>query len=785
MTVNEPVVSTPPTKVVGQRALRAESRGLVTGKTQYVADIYLPGMLAVRAKLSPYPNARIKRIDTSRAEALAGVVAVITHKDVPFNRHGLAIPDQPVLADEYVRHVGEPVAAVAAVNELTAADAVELIEVEYEPLEPVLDPFVAMRPDAPVIHDGGNTAPVNDKHASRIVRMGDVERAFAEADLIVEGVYSTQVREHAPMETMASVAEVDPTGKLIIHTCSQAPHLHQMFIASILKRSLHRVRLVGGRVGGGFGAKNVLVIDHITAVLALKAQRPVKWVLTREEENLLTSKDQAYARLRFRSAVKRDGTITARAVEAVQDTGAYNVFGSGGIEKMAVYCRGPYSIPNYWFDGWVVYTNKPPSGAMRGFNVADAHVAFEVHTDEIAAALGMDPLELRWKNFIQAGDPSSTHGTPKDSTVRECAAAAAQAIGWALPDARGSGGGKPALAPPDSPFKKRGVGMCAGFQGTGATGGADPGMAEIELLGDGTVVCRVGVTEIGAGEGTVLAMMAAEELGVPLDTITTTLGDTEHTPFDTGTFGNRVTYINGTAVRRAAREARQILCEIAAAQLGVPADDLRIQDGVICSEREPEYTLTVAQVSAAAQWSGRPIIGRAGYVPTARPLDPDTGAGQPSEQTIYACCMVIVEVDTRTGQVELLRSVLVHDVGKAINPLFIEGQMDGGMAFGVAMALLEDFYPDYPGIGRTPRGLHEYKIMTALDMHDDHTNIILEHPSDSGPFGAKSIGEYTANLQAPAIINAIYDATGVWARDLPATPERLLRLLQSAGGASS
>ena len=773
-----PTPETQETKVVGQRVLRAEGRGLVSGRVKYIGDMYLPGMLHVKAKLAPYPNARITRIDTSKAEAHPGVVVVVTHKDVPSNRHGLRVPDQPVLVDEYARHLGEPVAAVAAVDEVTAADAVELIEVDYEPLEPVVDAFVAMQPDAPQIHEGGNTARVDENHPTRVIRLGDVERAFPEADLIVESTYSTGVREHAAMETHASVAEVDATGKVTVHTCSQAPHLHQMFVAGILKLPLHKVRMAGGRVGGGFGKGNDLCLDHITALLALKTQRPVKWVLTREEEMLSTSKDQAYPKLHFKSAVKKDGTIIGRQVEAVQDTGAYNIFGSGGIDKISVYCRGPYNIPNYSFDGWVVYTNKPPSGSMRGFNVADAHVAYEGHTEEIAAALGLDPLELRWKNLARTGDTTSTHGTFRDATIRECVAAAAKAFGWALDEGSGRAT-KPTLEQPASPSKKRGVGICAGFQGTGETCGSDPGMAEIAILGDGNVICRVGVTEIGAGENTVLAQIAAEELGVPLDSIMMSLGDTETTPFDAGTFGSRVTYINGKAVRQAAQEVTQILLELAAGQLEVSVDDLGMADGVISSASVPDKRMTIAEVAGMAQWAmGRPIIGRGGYLVEAKPFNPDTGEATPTEQYIFACGMVEVEVDTRTGQVDVLRSVLVHDVGKAVNPLFCEGQMDGGVAFGVAMALMEDFYPDYPNIVPVPRGFHEYKVMTALDMPREHTNVILEIPSSTGPFGAKALGEYTANLHAPAIINAIHDATGVWVRHVPATPEKLLKLLK-------
>ncbi len=771
-----------PTSIVGQRVLRSEGRGLVSGRAKYIADMYLPGMLHVKAKLAPYANARILSIDTSRAEALPGVVGVVTHRDVPVNRHGLFVQDQPVLADDYVRHLGEPVAAVAAVDELTAAEAVELIEVEYEPLPPVVDALEAMGPDSPVIHEGGNVVLLPGYEVSRRVRVGDVEAAFAEADLIVESMYSTGVREHAAMETHASVADVDGTGKVTIYTCSQAPHLHQMFIAGILKMPLHKVRMAGGRVGGGFGKGNDLCVDHITALLALKTQRPVKWVLTREEEMLSTSKDQAYPRIHLKSAVKRDGTIIGRKVEAVQDTGAYNLFGSGGIDKISVYLRGPYNIPNYWFDGWVVYTNKPPSAAMRGFNVADAHVAYEGHTEEIAAALGMDPLELRLKNLVRTGDATSTHGIFRDATVRECVEAAAERFGWALPGEHGPHAVRPALAQPDNPSRRRGVGICAGFQGTGLTCGSDPGTAEIEIMGDGSVLCRVGVAEIGAGEGTVLAMIAAEELGVPLETVTVTLGDTETTPFDTGTFGNRVTYINGQAVRKAAQELRASVFELVAKQLEVDADGLEIAEGVVFSVKNPEKQMALAQIAGMAQWSGQaPLIGRGGYLVEGKAFDPETGAATPTEQYIYACCILEVEVDSRTGMVDVLRSVLVHDVGKAINPLFCEGQMDGGMAFGIGMALLEDLYPQYPAISPVPRGLHEYRLATTMDMPDDHTNVILEIASVSGPFGAKALGEYTANLQAPAIINAIHDATGVWVRHVPVSPEGLLRLLKERG----
>jgi CO/xanthine dehydrogenase Mo-binding subunit len=765
------------TKVLGTRALRVEGRGLVSGRAKYIGDMVLPDMLHMKAKLSPYANARLVSIDTSRAKALPGVVEVLTHEDVPVNRHGLIVADQPVLVDDWARHLGEPVAVVAAVDELTAAEAVELIDVEWDVHEPVIDALKAMEPDAPVIHEGGNVAPVDATHPARILRMGDVESAFAAADHVVESTYSTGVREHAAMEVHASLAEVDPTGKITVHTCSQAPHLHQGFVAQILGLPLHKVRLAGGRVGGAFGKANDLELDHLTALMAQRVGKPVKWVLTREEEMLLTSKDQAYPKIHIKSAVMKDGTITARKIEAIQDTGAYNLFGSGGIDKISVYLRGPYDIPNYHFDGWCVYTNKPPSAAMRGFHVADAHIACEGHMDEIAAAIGMDPLELRWKNLIHDGDRTSTQGVMKDATIEQCLRACAERFGWQLPEG-GRTAAKPAVEQPSSPYKKRGVGICAGIQGTGLTCGSDPGMAEIEVLPDGNILCRVGVAEIGAGEATTLSMIAAEQLGVPLDAVTMMLGDTDHTPFDTGTFGNRVTYVNGQAVMRAALAALEMCKEVVGRQLGIDVADLRAEDGAVYSVSDPEKRMTMAEIGTVARWVlGSGVVGRGSHMPDAGPFDPDTGAAKPTEAYIFAACMMEVEVDTRTGKVDVLRSVLVHDVGKAINPLFAEGQMDGGMPFGTAMALLEDVYPGYPGIAPVARGLHEYKLLTTMDTHDDHTNVILEIPSSTGPYGAKALGEYPANLQAPAIFNAIHDATGVWVRHAPTPPDKLLRLL--------
>jgi CO/xanthine dehydrogenase Mo-binding subunit len=770
-------VAIPYESVIGQRLPRIEGLAHVTGRTRYVDDIYLPGMLYAAVKMAEYHNARILNIDTTEAEKLPGVVAVVTGRDIPNNRFGFKVQDQPVLADDYVRHLGQPVAAVAATRPDIAWEAVQRIRVDYEPLPPVFDALEAMKPDAPAIHEGGNVEPVGPDLDHRRIRMGDCEAAFKEADVIVEDRLSKSMREHTPMEVHVSVAELDPMGKVVIYSCSQLPHLHQLVLSGILKLPLHKIRLIGGTVGGGFGSKNDICTDHLAAILALKTGRPVKWLFTREQEFLLSTSDQAYPLIVMKSGVKRDGTIIARQVYAVQDTGAFCVFGSAGVDKFSWYVRGPYAIPNYWFDGYCVYTDKAASGAMRGFNVADAIFACEVHTDHIAEVLGMDPLELRRKNLAYEGFISTTFTEMHDVRTKEVLEAAALAFGYERVREAKRSGLYPGVELP--PSKRRGVGICLGYQGTGSTGGKDPAMAEVSVNADGTVILRVGSPDIGCGQKTVLAQICAEELGVPLSAITVVAGDTEATPYSFGTAGNRVTHHDGNAVRRAAAEAKQLLCEVAAEDLGLRAEDLDIRGGVVFVKDAPtEWQAPVAQVAAKAILEkGRILVGRGYYMPEAGPVDVE-GRGKVTEQYVFACCMAEVEVDLRTGQVDVLRTVLCHDVGRAINPLLCEGQMDGGMAFGIGMALMEDLYPRYPSAEEVARSLHDYKIPTAADMPPDHTNVVLEFPGKTGPWGAKAVGEFTSNTQAAAIINAIHDACGVWVFDLPARPERVLRALE-------
>ncbi len=798
-----------PMKVVGRAKPKAEARGIVTGGVKYVADLSYPGMLHCKALLSPYAACKIVSIDTTRARSLPGVVDVITHAEVPHNRHGYVVADQPVLAEGEVRYLGEPIAVVAAIDEMTAANAVKLIDVTYEPYDPIVDPEAALAPGARLIHEDGNInriAPhqvlvhqnmedlreeagleviLKSEEAAgdgtRVIRMGDVETAFAEADFIVESTYETQIREHTPMETHASLAYVDPSGTVVVHTCSQAPHLHQLAVAEILQLPLHRVQLAGGYVGGGFGAKNDVSVDHLTALLALRTKRPVRWLWTREEEALISTVDQAYT-IHIRSAVKEDGTITGREVRALMDSGAYHVFAQAGILKFGAMAKGPYRILNYDFEGVAAYTNKPPAGAMRGFNVADAHFAFECHTDEIAERLGMDPLELRMKNITLAGDPSGTHAILSEATVRECILAAADASGWKSPERGDAVYRAPELAPPSAPWKRRGQGIVGGWQGGGEVGGGDPTHAEIEITGEGAALLRVGATEIGAGQATSLTMIAAEALGLELEAITTVFGNTATTPFDFGTFGNRTTYALGDAVIKAAQAVFEDAVTVAAAEWQVDASEVACDSSGVYLIANPEQRLSLADLAAAALWTrGRALNGRGSHLGTPCTPDAETGGGALFDHYVFAACYAEVEVDLQTGEVEVTRLVAVNDVGRAINPLFVEGQMEGGTSFGVGNALLEEIYPRYPEIWPAARGIHEYKVPTVMDMPREHTSVILEIPTAHGPFGARSLGEATVHTQTPAILNAIADATGIRLHRIPATPQRVLSAILADG----
>ena len=418
--------------VVGKRIPRYDGVGHVTGRTRYIDDIRLPGMLVVKALRSPVARGNILGLNVSRAERIPGVAAILTHKDVPFNRFGL-VPDQPVLAENEVRYVGQPIAAVAAVDEDTALEALAAIEIEIEELPPVFDPFVAMQPDAPRVRAEGNLYVFPGGSPYRKMRLGDVEAALQEADLIVEGTYRTATNEHVPMETQCAIGEVDPGGHVTVYTVSQDHYFHLGQLAGVLQMPLNKVRFVGGTVGGGFGAKNDMHAEPICALLALKSGRPVKWRWTREEE-MLYSTFRGWWQFDFKDGVKKNGRIIARQIRTVHDSGGYSSLGPYVVDKNAFLVAGPYFIPNIWIDGYCVYTNKPPASSMRGFGIINGNFAHEVQMDRVAEVLGMDPWEVRFINAWREGEHTVTKKVLNAVGVIETMQALAGLAGVPLPD---------------------------------------------------------------------------------------------------------------------------------------------------------------------------------------------------------------------------------------------------------------------------------------------------------------------------------------------------------------
>jgi CO/xanthine dehydrogenase Mo-binding subunit len=745
--------------VIGKRISRSDAVLQVTGKSLYGADLSRPNMLFAKILRSQHAHAMILRIDTSKAERVAGVRAVITGKDIPQNRFGITHLDQPVLADDKVRYLGDAMAAVAAESWDAAEEAISLIEIDYEPLTPILDPREAMKPDAPLVHAGSNIA------AHIHIHDGDIEQGWKDSDLIFEEEISTQMVEHAFIEPHAAIAEVGPRGELAVWTSVQRPHLIATDLGKILKIPMNKIRVVATAVGGGFGGKNEITMEPQISLLAIKTGRPVKAVFTREDEFISSTVRHPYI-CKYKTGLKLDGALVARKVEIVSDSGAYVSLGQSTMTKACVHAAGPYRIPHVCIDGYVVYTNNPVGGAMRGFGVTQLGFAYEVHMDTIAAKMGLDPLELRKKNLFVDNCSLPTGQVVEAVTLTECTERAVALAGWEKKET--------ARFP-----KKRGKGIAAMFYPIGATSLPNPGAAFVRINEDGSAHLYIGTCDIGQGSTTVLAQICAEELGIEFEKVEVVSADTKTTPYDVGPVASRATYIVGNAVRRAAAQAKQILFETAADELGVTPNGLASRNGVIYVEGCPEKNALVASIALkahiAAVGKGRLPIGAGSFNPETTTLDKVTGHGKPFGAYVFAAQIADVEVDTETGETEVLKITAVHDCGKAINPLLTEGQVEGGVAMGLGFGVMEEMVLD-KGRVKNPQ-LTDYVIPTALDVPEIVASLV-ERPEPTGPFGAKGIGEPALLPTAPAIVNAIQDAVGVRVRQLPVTPEKILKALR-------
>ncbi len=754
--------------VIGKRLPRVDGIVKATGEAKYTADMVLPGMLYGKILRSPHPHARILNIDISKAKKLPGVRAVITGKDTPGKKYGRYQDDRPDLLDEYalamdkVRYIGDEVAAVAAIDEDTAEEALDLIDVEYEKLPAVFDPEEAMKPGAPRIHDHAE-----HNVALKLLRnFGDVEKGFKESDYIFEDTFTTQGQTHCFLEPHAVLASFDQSGKLTVWSSTQNPFPVRAQLARALGMPESRIRVIKPHLGGGFGGKvELLSHDVCSSLLSKKTGRPVKIVLTREEVFNATRQRHPMI-MRLKTGVKSDGTLMAKECTNIADTGAYYGLGPTVMAVNFYVLTLIYRVPNISYEGSLVYTNKPVCGAQRGYGGPQIRFADDSQMDMIAEALAIDPVELRLKNAVQPGDITLIKARITSCGFKECLQKVAERTGWR--DKRGKLPGN------------RGIGIAGQGMVSGAKTYKNPfsSGALVEPQEDGTVILFTGASDIGQGLNTVLSQIVAEELGVGIEDVRIVAADTEITPFDQGTSSSRATMFAGNAVRLAAADARRQLFEAVAEKLEANPEDLEARDRKIFVKGSPEKGISFSDAVLASHLEKKqPILGRGYYVPNVERPSP-TGEGNISPSYSFSAYVAEVEVDTETGRVKVSRITTAHDCGFAINPMAVEGQIEGGIQMGIGHALSEGFFRE-EGQTLNPSFLN-YGMATSLDMPEIKT-IIVETIDPEGPFGAKEAGEGTMIPTNPAIANAVYDAIGVRIKDLPITPEKILKALEDKG----
>ncbi len=732
------------TRIVGQSMHRVDAHGKVTGEALYPGDLEMEGMLHMKILFSERAHARVLSIDTSEAEAVPGVVAIFTAKDVPVNEYGLIMPDQPVLCGpgstkegaDIVRTTMDNIALVVAETEEAAAKARALIRVEYEDLPAVFDPFEAMAEGAPQLHPN---VP-NNVITHYKVRTGDLETGWAEAEVVVEGTYTTKWQEHAYLQPEAGLAYVDEEGRVTVQVGGQWTHEDQEQISHALGLPMEKVRVIYPAIGGAFGGREDMSVQIVLALAALRLGRPVKIIWSREESIRGHHKRHPYV-IKSKWGAKRDGTLVAAEVDVVSDAGGYVYTSTKVLGNATMMCIGPYHIPNVKVDARTVYTNNIPTGAFRGFGGPQGALAAENQMNKLAAALGMDPVELRMKNVLREGVPTHV-GTPLSPgvTMPEVIEACAERGGW---QRNGAGWTREPVEQPANPAKRRGIGFTAGFKNVGFSFGApETCNAIIELRGEAEideVILYHASAEVGQGTHTVLRQMAAEAVGVPLEKVRLVASDTLTSGSSGSVSASRMTFMSGNSIRGAAEKALE-----------------------------------------AWQNEDRPAIGNYTYhAPKTTMFDPETGHCTPNFSYGYVAQMVEVEVDVETGFVEVLNVICADDVGKAINPQQVEGQIEGAIVQAHGYALMEDFQMRDGHV--LTQHLSTYLIPTVLDVPHKVDSLILEYAEPNGPFGARGMAEMPFIPYTPAIAAAIYDATGVWFDDQPMTPQRLVSAFRKAG----
>jgi 4-hydroxybenzoyl-CoA reductase alpha subunit len=752
--------------VIGRRIPPIDGKAKVTGEAKFTVDIQLPGMLSGKILRSPYPHAKILRIDTEKAKALRGVKAVITGENVPKVKFGVFthLPqtlDQFGLAIDKVRYIGDEVAAVAAVDEWTAEEALQQISVEYEELPAVFDPEEAMRPGAPLIHEHV------ERNISRapFFQFGNVDEAFKKAYYIREDNFATQAVTHCPLEVHASVAHWDQSGKITLWSSTQSPFKIAEGLSYVFQIPLNKIRVIKPFVGGGFGGKSdgLFPIDLCAVLLSKKTGRPIRIVNTREEEFMATRRRHPFI-ITLKTGVEKDGTLLAVDCKAIADGGAYNSWGPAIIGRAGMQLFIPYRIPNVRFEGYRLYTNKSPSGAMRGWGHLQMRFSADSQLDMIAEDLGIDPVEIRLRNAHHPGDIMPNKARISSCGLTQCIQKASEKERWREQRVKVS--------------KDQGIGIsCWAYVSAAKQLAHDSTAAIIKVFEDGTVTLLTGASDIGQGSSTTMAQIAAEELGIAVDNITVISGDTEITPLDLGTFASRVTFISGNAVKAAAEDAKRQLFDFVADQLEADDSNLMSKDGRIFVRENPERGMSFSEAVKRCLYSkqGQHIIGRGNYNPDTVVVNQVTYEGHSTPAYAFGTQIAQVGVDRETGQVQVLRMDGAHDCGIAINPMHAEGQLEGATSGGLGQTFYENLITE-KGLVMNPSFL-EYKIPTALDVPEIVTELV-EDPDPEGPFGAKGMSEGCQIAPAPAIANAIYHAVGVRVKELPITPEKILEGLK-------
>ncbi|MGH7775246.1 MAG: xanthine dehydrogenase family protein molybdopterin-binding subunit, partial [Candidatus Binatia bacterium] len=758
---------------------RVDGLEKVTGRGIYTGDIKLPGMAHGKVLRSPMPHARIRRIDSRKAESMPGVLAVLTRENlqVAYPYHGAYVKDQPIVALDKVRYVGDIAAAVAATEERIAEEALKRIEVDYEELPAVLTVEEALKEDAPLVHEKleGRKEPDYGRGGTHLIHessniclhfryeRGDIEKGFDAADSVFEDTFFFPSAQHYPMEPHISLANFDGDS-LTIWSSTQSPFPVRQELSRLLGIPLSRIRVIVPYVGGGYGAKSGIKTEAVAALLSRLARRPVKAAFTAEET--FKTICQPRAKIVIRTGVKKDGSFIARRCEVYLNGGAYANSGPSVTEKAGYRAHGPYRIPHVLTDAYSVYTNTVPAGAFRGFGAPQVAFAYESHLDMIAHRLKIDPLQLRMKNLLERGEAYAAGDTPIDCDLKGGLRKVAEAIEWGRESSLSAmsqalGAGKSTV--------KRGKGIATAVKDGGGTN--KPANAMVKILNDGSVLLSTGSVEIGQGMRTAFLQVVAEELSVPPERVQVAELDTQYTPFDKGTNASSSTSVMGQAVQKAARHARDQLLEAAASVLGTKASEVELKEGRVSSRAKSLSIREVMRLHFAD--SEDEIVGR-GFFKV--PRNDGVPLGYPSPFWEIGFGAAEVEVDEMTGEVKILKYVSLTDAGKMIHPLQCQGQDEGATVFGIGQALFEDLvYQDGQLVNPS---LVDYRLPRFRDLPQSFNTFILEEGGGPGPYGAKGMGEGGILAVAPAVCNAVYDAIGVRIQVVPLNREKVWRALK-------